>query len=67
MKISYPAIRHLCMIDETRVAAKDKSPLVYNSVPNQQWVEKNLIAYLMTGVDDSEFRPNEILKIKNLA
>ena len=28
-KISYPAIRHLCMIDETRVAAKDKSPLVY--------------------------------------
>lgn len=63
-KISYPAIRHLCMIDETRVAAKDKSPLVYNSVPNQQWVEKNLIAYLMTGVDDSEFRPNEDPKDK---
>lgn len=63
-KISYPTIRHLCMVDETRVAAKDRSPLVYNSIPNQQWVEKNLIAYLMTGVDDSEFRPDEDPKDK---
>lgn len=58
-KISYSIIRHLYMVDETRVAAKDRSPLIFNIIPNQQWVEKNLIAYLMTGIDDSEFRPND--------
>lgn len=58
-KVSISMLRHLFMIDESRVSAKDKSPLLYFSNPSQQWVEKNLVAFLMTGLDDCEFRPNE--------
>lgn len=63
-KISISMLRHLFMIDETRVSAKDKSPLIFNPIPNQQWVEKNFVSYLMTGLDDREFRPNEDPKDK---
>ena len=58
-KVSISMLRHLFMVDESRISTKGKSPFLYNSIPNQQWVEKNLIAYLMTGVDDRDFRPNE--------
>lgn len=63
-KVSISMLRHLFMIDETRVSAKDKSPLIFNPIPNQQWVEKNFVSYLMTGLDDREFRPNEDPKDK---
>lgn len=63
-KISISLLRHLFMMDESKVSDKKSSPLIYNQIPNQQWVEKNFIAYLMTGLDDSEFRPNEDPKDK---
>lgn len=63
-KITISMLRHLFMMDESKVSDKNSSPLIYNSSPNQQWVEKNFIAYLMTGLDDSEFRPNEDPKDK---
>lgn len=63
-KITISMLRHLFMMDESKVSDKKSSPLLYNPIPNQQWAEKNFIAYLMTGIDDSEFRPNEDPKDK---
>lgn len=63
-KISISMLRHLFMMDESKVSDKKSSPLLHNPIPNQQWAEKNFIAYLMTGIDDSEFRPNEDPKDK---
>lgn len=63
-KITISMLRHLFMMDESKVSGKKSSPLLYSPNPIQQWVEKNLIAYLMTGLDDSEFRPNEDPKDK---
>lgn len=63
-KISYATIRHLIMVDETRITNNKYSPFYENENTALQTKYQNFISYIMTGIDDSDFRPNEDPNIK---
>lgn len=58
-QISYATIRHLIMVDETRITNNKYSPFYENENNALQTKYQNFISYLMTGIDDSDFRPDE--------
>ena len=58
-QISYATIRHLIMVDETRITNNKYSPFYENGDSALQTKYQNFISYLMTGIDDSDFRPDE--------
>ena len=58
-KLSYPTIRHLIMVDEIRITNNKCSPFYESENVVFQTKYQNFISYLMAGIDDSDFRPDE--------
>lgn len=64
IKLSYSHIRHLFMVDEERFISEKNSPLIPETNYEVREVYKSIISYLVTGIDDKEYQPEEKASVR---
>lgn len=64
IKLSYSHIRHLFMVDEERFISEKNSPLIPEINYDVREVYKSIISYLVTGIDDKEYHPEEKASVR---
>ena len=64
IKLSYSHIWHLFMVDEERFISEKNSPLIPETSYEVREVYKSIISYLVTGIDDKEYQPEEKASVR---
>ena len=64
IKLSYSHIRHLFMVDEERFISEKNSPLIPETSYEVREAYKSIISYLVTGIDDKEYQPEEKASVR---